>query len=164
MTDIQTGDVCLDLAQGRPVHIIEPTGQTVAEWSDANGYDLADNYGNARLDTTADDMVFDVVYCSSAKSDPSKSYAMPSSRLLRVETEHADGGRPVRERVVRDVLERLFILARETNPHPPIFDNEPASKSAEEMINTFASMAFDAEIADEARELADVEQTIGGEQ
>ncbi len=28
---IKLGDVCLDLAQGRPVHVVTDTGQTVAE-------------------------------------------------------------------------------------------------------------------------------------
>jgi len=77
---IKLGDVCLDLAQGRPVHVIADTGQTVAEWSEANNYNLLDNYGNSRFDTTNDERVFDVVYCSNLKSRSSKTYAYPESR------------------------------------------------------------------------------------
>ncbi|WP_342746462.1 hypothetical protein [Natrinema ejinorense] len=61
-TDIQTGDVCIDLAQGRPVHVVEDTGQTALDWSNENGYDLLENYGNRRFGSAADDRVFNVVY------------------------------------------------------------------------------------------------------
>jgi len=108
MSEPQVGDVALDLTQGRPVHILRDTGQTAAEWSEANDYDLVGNYGNSRLDATADDRVYDVVYCSSAQSEPSKTYAMPASRLLRVETEAADDGAPVAERVRREVVGDLL--------------------------------------------------------
>lgn len=150
---IGVGDVCLDLTQGRPVHVVEATGQTVQEWSDANDYDLADNYGNARCGTTADDMVFEVVYCSSAKSQPSKTYAMPEPRLMRIETEAADEGRPVYQRVVRDVLEDLFLDA--TNSVDP--------DAYEEFLHETALRNYGSTLVEEARELADVEQTIGGD-
>lgn len=148
-TTIGVGDVCLDLAQGRPVHVVEATGQTTDEWSDANDYDLADNYGNSRLGTTADDPVFEVVYCSSAKSEPSKTYAMPAARLLRVETEAADGGRPVYQRVVRDVLETVLMTFHENNMGHRADD-----------FAAFLEQAYDPDLVDEARELVDVEQTI----
>jgi hypothetical protein len=64
------GDVALDLAQGRPVYIIENTGQTARQWSDENDYELTENYGNSRLGTSPDDQVFEVLYCSNAKSRP----------------------------------------------------------------------------------------------
>ena len=112
MTDITIGDVCLDLAQGRPVLVVSDTRQTAAEWSGDNNYDLVENYGNARLGTTPDDRVFDVVYCSDAKSKPSKTYAYPESRLLRIEAEAAtDDGLRVHERIARDVLEDVFSAA-----------------------------------------------------
>jgi len=68
--DIQIGDVALDLAQGRPVHVVGDTGKTAVEWSEANDYDLKSNYGNARLGTAPHDPVFDVVY---RRSRPSAS-------------------------------------------------------------------------------------------
>ena len=111
MTHIQVGDVCLDLCQGRPVHVVEDTNQTAAEWSGDHGYDLEENYGNSRLGTGPNDRVFDVVYCSSIKSEPSKTYAFPESRLARVETEAGDGGRPVADRVRVELLDELFQIA-----------------------------------------------------
>jgi hypothetical protein len=143
---IQTGDVCLDLAQGRPVHVVEDTGLTAGEWADANNYDLTENYGNGRLGATDDDRVFEVVYCSNAKSEPSKTYAMPESRLLRVETEAADGGRPVRERIVRETLVRLFKNGNRA-------DLQAQAKVA----------GFSDDLVDEANELADVDETITAE-
>lgn len=142
------GDVALDLAQGRPVHVIEATGQTAAEWSDANDYELTENYGNGRLGASDDDRVFEVVYCSNAKSEPSKTYAMPESRLLRIETEAADDGRPVYQRAVRDTLEALF--------------GQYIGEDGESTFTTAATECFGVEIVDEAKELADVEQRIGG--
>lgn len=111
---LQVGDVALDLAQGRPVHVLEDTGLTAAEWSELNEYELCENYGNARLDAAPEDSVFEVVYCSSIKSEPSKTYAMPESRLVRVETEAADGGRPVAERVREALLTDLLAEAYQT--------------------------------------------------
>jgi len=148
---IQVGDVCLDLTQGRPVHVVEDLQQTAAEWSDANNYELCENYGNDRLGASDDDAVYEVVYCSSAKSEPSKTYAMPESRLLRVETESADDGRPVADRVAVDILTDVFGL----------MERRPAfSESDIEAVAGNVDVHPDA--VDEARELADVELTIGG--
>lgn len=152
MTAIQVGDVCLDLAQGRPVHVVADTGQSAREWSDANGYDLLDNYGNSRLDVGPADRVFDVVYCSDASSQPSKTYAFPESRLLRVETEAADDGRPVADRVRRDLLEALFDSAFRTG-----------SDKTLAILEGLAQDAVGKDLTNEARELADVERTIGTE-
>jgi hypothetical protein len=146
---IGVGDVALDLAQGRPVHVLEATGETAAEWSEANNYELTENYGNSRLGATDSDRVFEVVYCSNAKSEPSKTYAMPESRLLRVETEAADDGRPVYQRVVRDVLEDLFA--------------EASADTTRRTITDLAERNYGEELVDEARELADVEVRIGGD-
>ena len=154
MTDqLQIGDVALDLTQGRPVHVIDDTEQTVAEWSDANDYDLTENYGNSRLDTAADDRVYDVVYCSSAKSEPSKTYAMPASRLLRIETEAADDGRSVYDRVAFEVLTDLF---------------DAAYRSGQDAtLATLEGLAQDAvgkELTTAAREYADAGHQIGGDE
>lgn len=155
---IQVGDVCLDLTQGRPVHVVEDTGQTAVEWSEANDYALCENYGNSRLKASDDDAVYECVYCSSAKSEPSRTYAFPESRLLRIETEAADDGRPVAERAVRDVLEQLFDLAMnldsEWAAEPDDFEH------ALRLLTTNHSDRLD-ELGDEAQELADVAHTVG---
>ncbi len=148
---IKLGDVCLDLAQGRPVHVLADTGQTVAEWSEANNYNLLDNYGNSRFGTTNDDLVFDVVYCSSLKSRPSRTYAYPESRLGRIESEAADAGRQVADRVVVTVLTELF---------------ERAATDDEGAVTVLERYATDIGYEDEAaeaRELAEVDRIIGGE-
>lgn len=108
---LQVGDVALDLTQGRAVHVLADTGLTAAAWSEANDYDPVGNYGNSRLGADPDDRVYDVVYCSSLKPEPSKTYAMPASRLGRVETEAADDGAPVADRVRRGLLADLFAEA-----------------------------------------------------
>lgn len=146
MTGIQVGDVCLDLTQGRPVHVLEDTGETAAEWSERNDYELVENYGNSRLDAAPEDRVFDVVYCSSVKSEPSKTYAMPESRLLRVETEAADDGRLVYERVLQDVLETLLLASRYAGTHEYNWLHERAAAVAD----------WDQDLVDEAAELAEV--------
>lgn len=155
--EIRVGDVCLDLAQGRPVHVVEDTGQTAREWSEANDYELTENYGNSRLNTTPADRVYDVVYCSSAKSEPSRTYAFPESRLLRIETEAADDGRPVADRVAVDILEAMFQRALARNE-----DIE-----AVWLKELAVDVGLDTDAVDEAWELADVSHTVapdaGGE-
>jgi hypothetical protein len=152
MTDLQVGDVALDLTQGRPVHIIEDTGLDAATWSERNDYELTDNYGNDRMGAAPDDRVFEVVYCSSLKSEPSKTYAMPSARLARVETEAADDGAPVADRIRQDLLADLLAEARRLE-----------ADGIAEAIEAIAAAVTDEETVGIARELADVEQTIGGE-
>lgn len=155
--EIRVGDVALDKTQGQPVHIVEDTGQSAAEWSEANGYDLESNYGNSRCETGPEDHVYEVVYCSNAKSEPSKTYPMPESRLLRIETEAADNGRPVADRVVVDVLEQLFdlamILDEDWAVEPDNFEH------ALEILTTNHSDRMDA-LGGEAQELADVGHTV----
>lgn len=150
MTDLHVGAVALDLAQGRPVHIVADTEQTAREWSDANDSELTDNYGNGRLGASDADRVFDVVYCSNAKSEPSKTYAMPESRLLRIETEAAtDDGRTVNERITVDLLEALFDAAYRSG------DDQVLST-----LEALADAAADRELITEAHELASVKHTI----
>lgn len=151
-TDIKSGDVALNLAQGRPVHVLEDTGQTAFDWSNENGYNLLENYGNERCGTTADDRVFDVVYCSDASGEPSKTYAFPESRLLRIETEAADDGRQVYDRIVVDVLEQLFQRAGR--------DDEGAMNVLEQYAT---DVGIDADAVSEARELAEAAQFGGAE-
>jgi len=108
--------------------------------------------GSIDIDGAADDdAVYEVVYCSSAKSEPSKTYAMPESRLLRIETEAADNGRPVADRIAVDILTDVFGL----------MERRPAfSESDIEAVAGNVDVHPDA--VDEARELADVALTIGG--
>lgn len=106
---LRVGDVCLDLAQGRPVQIISDPDQTAAEWSESNNYDLVGNYGNSRLGATEEDAVFDVVYVSNLKNQPKKSYAFPESRLGRIEVEAAEEAiSSIQEEILFDFLVALI--------------------------------------------------------
>ncbi|OIB59379.1 hypothetical protein [Natrialba sp. SSL1] len=163
-TDIKPGDIVLDLAQGRPMHVLEryenDDGEfgDAQEWSDENDYELTENYANDRLGASKSDAVFECVYCSNIKSEPNKTYAFPESRLGRVETEAADGGRQVFDRIVTQVLEELFLRAAE--------DDEQAVDVLERYVKD-ASAQLDSKIpitsVHEARELAEVAQ-FGGEE
>jgi len=147
--DIRIGDVCLDLAQGRPVHVIERYEGDAAEWSEANDYDLCGNYANDRLAAASDDAVYECVYCSNAKSEPSKTYAFPESRLLRIETEAADARGQVYDRVARDLLERLFISAFERGE----------SIEAQWVADRMETLGVGERVVSEAWEIADA--TVG---
>jgi len=95
----------------------------------------------------------EAVHCSSAKSEPSKTYAMPESRLLRIETEAADGGRAVYERVAREALEAVF---------DSMYRNESLTDGDVAAVAQHVG-GLDPDLVDEARELAEVKQTIGGD-
>lgn len=112
--DIRVGDVVLDLAQGRPMQVVEVHSADAGVWSVANGYDLSGNYANDRLGATDDDAVYECVYVSNLRSEPSKTYAFPEARLARIEVEAAtkDGDR-VQDALVTELLAEMFDAARE---------------------------------------------------
>lgn len=141
---LDVGDVALDLAQGRPVHVIEVYGGDAAEWSAENNYDLKGNYANGRFGTTDADRVYECVYCSSLQSEPSKTYAFPESRLARIETESADGGRPVAHRVRVAAIAELFDAAHLS-----------ASDRTKAILEGLAEAAFGKDMTNEGRELAE---------
>lgn len=87
---LEVGDVVLDLAQGRPMQIVGRYDGDVREWSAENDYDLTGNYGNSRFEAEESEAVFDCVYVGSIQSEPSKTYAFPTSRLARIEVEAAE--------------------------------------------------------------------------
>mgnify|MGYP006271583899 CR=1 FL=1 len=143
--DIRVGDVCLDLSQGRPVQVVEALTQNAAEWSNDNGYDLLGNYANERLESEPGDAVFECVYVGSIQSEPSKTYAFPESRLVRIEVEAGDGGRRVDERITVNVLESLFDAALRSG-----------SDETKSVLRGLAQDAFGRDVTSEARELAEV--------
>jgi hypothetical protein len=147
--EIRVGDVCLDLAQGQPVHVINDTGLNAYNWSQQNDYEITENYGNSRFDASDDDRVVEVVYCSNIKNEPSKSYAFPVSRLARVETEAADNGRQVADRLVVEALESLFGAAFRSG-----------SEQTLTILEDLAEDAFGKDITGEGRELAEVNREV----
>jgi len=145
----RVGDPVVDLAQGRPMIVLEAPAQSVAAWSEANNYDLTDNYANGKLEARDDEAVVRCVYVSDIRSEPSKDYTFPVSRVALIDAHHADGGERIADRVVRDVLEALFDAAYRSG--------------SDQMLSTLEALADDAvgkDLTTEARELASVEHTI----
>lgn len=147
-SDIETGDVVLDLTQGRTMQVVEEHRQTAREWSGENDYELVENYANERMGASEDDLVYECVYAGSVKNRPSKSYAFPESRLARVEVEEAVDGRRVQERIARDVLVGVF----DSMLRYDALDDEDVEAVARHIGGV------DEDVVDEAHELARVEQ------
>lgn len=157
--DYRIGDPVMDAAQGRPMVVVATPEETVAEWSDANDYELTENYANAKFDPHPQEPAVECVYVSDVRSEPSKTYTFPASRLRLIDAHHADDGRRVADRVIVDVLEELFDLARvldeEWSVDPEGFDDALGKLVAN-------ATGIDDDVAGEAIELADVTHTVGG--
>ena len=145
-TEYQTGDPVIDLAQGRPMLVIDAPDVTVAEWSERNGYELLDNYANGKFDPDAEEAVVECVYLGDVRSEPSKTYTFPVSRVALIDAHHADDGRRIADRVAVQTLERLLRAIVEANVRVAV------AHAAEEW--------FDADLVAEAQELADVTRTV----
>jgi hypothetical protein len=144
----QIGDPVMDAAQGRPMIVLDAPDQTVAAWSDANGYDLEGNYANGKFDPDADEAVVECVYISDVRSEPTKTYTFPVSRVCLIDAHHADDGDRVAERVRTDLLAALMRAAAEFS------DN---GISLEAIMAVARHAGIDDERTDLARELADAE-------
>ena len=105
------GDPVVDLAQGRAMIVLDAPDETVAEWSDANNYDLEDNYANGKLGASPGECVVRCVYVSDIRSEPSKDYTFPVSRVALIDAHHADDGRRIADRVTESVATALFEAA-----------------------------------------------------
>jgi hypothetical protein len=143
------GDPVVDLAQGRPMLILEAPETTVEEWSTSNNYELTENYANAKLDTTPSMPVVRCVYLSDIRSEPSKDYTFPTARVALIDAHHADDGRRIHDRVKLDVLEQLFDAAYRSG-----------SDRTLSVLEGLAENVFGKDVTTEARELASVEHTI----
>jgi hypothetical protein len=145
----RVGDPVVDLAQGRPMLCLAAPETSVEEWSAENEYPLTENYANEKLDTTPGEAVVRCVYLSDIRSEPSKDYTFPASRVALIDAHHADDGRRIHDRVARDVLEQLFDAAYRSG--------------SDQTLNVLEGLAQDAvgkEVTSEARELASLEHTI----
>jgi hypothetical protein len=146
------GDPVMDGAQGRPMVVVNAPDETVSEWSEANNYDLLDNYANGRFDPDPDEAVVECVYVSDVRSEPSKTYTFPTSRVWLIDVHHADGGRRLAGRVVVETLAAVMQAADE-------FADVPINRADVGQLARYAGM--DESVVSEALELADVERTIG---
>lgn len=153
-SDIRLGDPVIDQANGRAMVVVEDHDETAAEWSDRNNYDLTENYGNERCGTTDTDRVYECIYVASLQSEPSKTYAFPESRLGRPAYERASDtyGR-IYDAVARDILERLFAVS----------EGEFEGKQRVAIGTAARHAGIDDAVVDEARELAEVDPLIGGD-
>jgi hypothetical protein len=147
------GDPVMDAAQGRAMVVLDAPDQTVAEWSDANGYDLEGNYANGKFDPAPDEPVVECVYVSDVRSEPSKTYTFPASRCVLIDAHHADDGRRVADRVLVEALADVFAVVRDLEDTP----------DADRLATVFTVAGIDDAVVDLARELADVEQTVAAD-
>jgi hypothetical protein len=132
----RVGDPVVDLAQGRPMLCLEaPT--------------MTENYANAKLDTTPSMPVVRCVYLSDIRSDPSKDYTFPASRVALIDAHHADDGRRIHERVQLQVLEELFDAAYRSGRDRTL-----------SVLEGLAEDAVGKDVTSEARELASVDYMI----
>jgi len=146
----QIGDPVMDAAQGRAMIVLDAPNMSVTEWSNHNGYDLEGNYANAKFNPDPYEAVVECVYVSDVRSEPSKSYTFPVSRVVLIDAHHADGGARIADRVTEQVLEGLFANL--------------AGDGSDEFIATLANDAgINAETIDRARELAAVEQEVAAD-
>ncbi|MFC5970036.1 hypothetical protein ACFPYI_01710 [Halomarina salina] len=152
---IEPGDVVLDLAQGRPMQVIERAADSVEEWVDANDYDLLGNYGNARLGASVDDAVYTCVYVSNLKSEPSNRYDFPAARLGRVEVEaaHPDGER-IQEVIRRQLLTTMYEIALKADAA-----ESGRPDSFVQALNFCIDGVF-GDVRDDAREIAEAETLL----
>ncbi|WP_254535268.1 hypothetical protein [Halomarina litorea] len=152
---LHIGDVALDLAQGRPVQVMDVLDEDAAEWSEQNGYDLTENYANERLGTSPMDTVYDCVYVNNARSEPSKTYAFPESRLLRLEPEAAtDDEWPVQERLFIHYFSQLLDAAAALDD----------SSAVDQLLTVAGNAWFPPDLVDAARELHEAEQFGRGDE
>jgi len=115
----QVGDPVMDAAQGRAMIVLGVPNQTVAEWSNDNGYDLLENYANAKFDPSPNEGVVRCAYLGNVRSDPSKDYTFPVSRVRLIDAHHADDGDRIADRIADrvavDVLSAVFGAALDSD-------------------------------------------------
>lgn len=141
--------------------VVDAPDETVAEWSDANDYDLVGNYANSKFQPDPTEGVVECVYVSDVRSEPSKTYTFPVSRVALIDVHHADDGRRLYDRVVVDVLDRLFQTARRASGDDYWEVRDPVT-----VVETVARWALEGQEddrVDEAIEPADAATLSGGD-
>ena len=151
------GEPVLDCAQGRPMVVVNAPEETVGEWSEREDYDLTENYANSKFGAADEEWVVECVYVSDIRSEPSKTYTFPASRLRLIDVHHADDGRRIWLRVAQEVLVDLFLDLQQC------VDRGDSPPAVIEWLDVSAGRLFGDDLADEALELADVEQTVSAD-
>ena len=114
------GDPVIDLAQGRPMVVVDAPQQDVGDWSEANDYDLTDNYANSRFGPKLSEPVVECVYVGDIRSEPSKTYPLPDSRCKLIDVPHADDGRRVADRIAATLAEDILEAAAAVDGDPAV--------------------------------------------
>lgn len=153
MTDarIRAGDVAIDLVERGKVLVVEQAAETVTEHQQREDYDIQAYKGNALLNVSDDEAVWTCVFLpDKPTTEFSGGYDFPESRLARIPTEEARKSfrRPQEAQAV-SMLEAMFTAAVDSR-----FDD------AADDLEYVARKALPDDLVDEARELADVEETI----
>ncbi len=154
--EIRSGDVVHDLVERGKMQVIEKAADSVAAYREREDFDLAEYKSHPLLDVSAHEPVYTCVYLpDSPTTSFSGTYDFPRSRLARVPVEEANQDlERIQDAQTIDLLARLMVAGEEWSD-PDTFDE-------------VALLAKDAGIAEDlvtaARELADVERTIGGDE
>ena len=89
-SDIQTGDVVIDLTQNAKMVVLEQAAITVEEYSDREGFDLAEYKVHPQLRVSGTEPVFTCAYLKGELAAPGGTYDFPESRLARIPVEDAN--------------------------------------------------------------------------
>lgn len=114
------GDPVIDLAQGRPMVVVDAPQQDVHDWSEANDYDLQGNYANSRFGPALSEPVVECVYVGDIRSEPSKTYTFPVSRCKLIEVHHADDGRRLADRIAAELVDDILEAAAAVDGPPAV--------------------------------------------
>jgi len=161
MTDarIRAGDVCIDLVERGKVYVMERAAISVRKHREQESYDISDYKANALLDVRDEETVWTCVYLpDKPQTEFSGTYDFPESRLARVPVEEANQDlRKPQERLVVTVFESLFGMATTLDEDWAV---EAQNFEQALAVLTANTSALDDDLVDEARELADIEETV----
>jgi len=148
---LRAGDVAIDLVERGKVFVVEKAADTVTDHQQREDYDIQDYKGNALLNVADDETVWTCVFLpDKPTTEFSGGYDFPESRLARIPVEESrESFRRPQETQAVAMLEAMFTAAVDSR-----FD------SAADDLESVARQALPDDLVDEARELADVEETI----
>lgn len=91
---LQAGDIAIDLVSRQPLYVRERVAETVVDYYDAEGFDLATYKQHHYLPVRTSDPVFECVFIGGLDDLHrfSDTYSYPAGRLARVPVELAGDG------------------------------------------------------------------------
>lgn len=160
-TTIVAGDVVHDLVKRGKMQVVAKAADSVAEYREEEGFDLADYKTHPLLDVSEDEPVFTCVYLpDSPTTSFNGTYDFPRSRLARVPVEEANEELDrVQRAILRDVFEAMFRNALIGDNDKP----EGARETSMEATLRFCIPDNFNDVQEEAAELAELDQQFGGE-